>query len=42
MPENIRCRFLSILRRKGYDFNMSHGREDANDCHIDCLKLIRL
>lgn len=28
--------------RKGYDFNMSHGREDANDCHIDCLKLIRL
>lgn len=28
--------------KKGYDFNMSHGREDANDCHIDCLKLIRL
>lgn len=27
---------------KGYDFNMSHGREDANDCHIDCLKLIQL
>lgn len=27
---------------KGYDFNMSHGREDANDCHIDCLKLIEL
>lgn len=27
---------------KGYDYNMSHGREDANDCHIDCLKLIRL
>lgn len=25
--------------RKGYDFNMSHGREDANDCHIDCLRL---
>lgn len=26
---------------KGYDFNMSHGREDANDCHIDCLKFYR-
>lgn len=27
---------------KGYDYNMSHGKENANDCHIDCLKLIRL
>ncbi len=27
---------------KGYDFNMSHGREDANDCHIDYLRVIAL
>ncbi len=27
---------------KGYDFNMSHGREDANDCNLDYLKVIRL
>lgn len=27
---------------KGYDFNMSHGKENANDCNIDYLKLIKL
>ena len=27
---------------KGYDFNMSHGKENANDCNIDYLKLIKM
>lgn len=26
----------------GYDFNMSHGKENANDCHIDHLEVIKL
>ena len=28
--------------KKGYDYNMSHGRENANDCNLDYLKLIKL
>lgn len=27
---------------KGYDYNMSHGKENANDCNIDYLKLIKM
>ena len=28
--------------RKGFDSNMSHGREDANDCNLDYLEVIRM
>ena len=27
---------------KGFDSNMSHGREDANDCNLDYLEVIRM
>lgn len=27
--------------RKGYDDNMSRNNENANDCNIDCLRIIR-
>ncbi len=27
---------------KGYDFNMSHGKKDRNEAHVDYLKVIKL
>lgn len=27
---------------KGFDSNMSHGREDANDCNLDYMEIIRM
>lgn len=27
---------------KGFDSNMSHGREDANDCNLDYLEISRI
>lgn len=34
--------FKAQSEGKGFDSNMSHGREDANDCNLDYLEVIRM
>ncbi len=39
------CHTVSLRlnpENKGFDSNMSHGREDANDCNLDYLEVIRM